>query len=182
MVTIRLLPKPRRAWLTSFGVVVSTMILAGFAVAAFQRQSLTLLGAGAGVTLMLVSSSRLWPWVWNIPYRAWNKLGRHYGDVARFSLLGLCYLIVSAVGVAGSSKEFVRTARSGSGWIRREKSNSSWSIHQGRLRHSWMSGFLSWASESRQYWALALLPFLILLSTLEIAEESQAPSRTYTLF
>lgn len=188
MINIRLQGRPRRAWLTSFGLVVSGMILLGFVLAASYHQSMSLFGGGACLTVALVLSASLWPWVWTIPYRAWNKMGRHYGEIARFYLLGLCYVIVSAIGVAGPSKDFTRNARSGSGWIERELGPRL--TGEGRLQHEqnaqlgrgWIRAYTLWAMRSGQLWRLALLPFLILLSTLDLDEESHVPTKTYTLF
>jgi len=188
MFTIRLLPHPRRAWLSSFGLLVSMVILLGLAVAAWYRQSLFIFGTGMWLAVALALSAHLWPWAWTVPYRAWNKMGRYYGQCARLYLLGLCYLIVSAVGLAGPSKEFARNARSGSGWITKESDNGS--MGKGRLqddemvfrKRGWIRTYAQWAMKPGELWKFALLPFFILLSTLEIDDQSHVPTKTYTLF
>lgn len=190
MVTIQLLSTPRQAWLTGFGLCASAMSLLLSAVAALHQQSFSVFGAGVCLALVLALSACLWPWIWTWPYRAWNRLGRHYGDVARLYLLGLCYLIVSAVGLAGPSKDFTRDPRFGSGWISRKSSSEPTS--NGRvqgddtkaLKRDWVRTYVLWAIQSGQIWRCALLPFLILLSMLESDERSHVPvpTQTYTLF
>jgi hypothetical protein len=188
MVTIRLLSKPRRAWLTGFGLCASAMTFSGFAVIALREKSFFICGVGACLTVAVALAAHLWPWAWTLPYRAWNKLAKHYGDIARLYFLGLCYLIVSAVGLAGPSKDFTRDPRFGSGWISRKSSSEpiSNSRVQGddtkALKRGWIRTYVLWAIQSGQIWRCALLPFLILLSMLGSDERSHVPTQTYTLF
>lgn len=164
------------------------MTFLGFAVTALCEQSFFVCGVGACLTVAVALTAHLWPWAWTLPYRAWNRLGRHYGDVARLYLLGLCYVIVSAVGLAGPSKDFTRDPRFGSGWIFRKSGSEPAS--NGRvqgddtmaLKRGWLRTYVLWAIQSGQIWRCALLPFLVLLSMLESDERSQVPTQTYTLF
>jgi hypothetical protein len=187
MVTIRLLPNPRRAWLTSFGLLISMMSMLGFAAWAWYRQSFSLFGVGVGLSVALVLSARLWPGAWTVPYRAWNKMGRHYGEFARLYFLWLCYLTISAVGMPGPSENFTRNASAGSGWIARQpvpgpKSRDVQEEMNGQVNRGWIRAYAVWAIRSGQLWRFALLPFLILLWTLDTDDESHVPSKTYTLF
>ena len=188
MRTIRLLSRPRRAWLTSFCMLVGLIIMLLAGAMFLYQHSLSLLELGIALAISSVVSGILWPQAWTLPYRAWNKLARHYGDFARFCLLGLCYMIISAVGMGNPLPSFWRSASSGSGWSPRPTFPSSTygSTHHAEggdaWRQGWIRSFASWAINSHQPWVLTLLPFLIALSFLEIDEGSAPPSKTYTLF
>jgi len=187
MVTIRLLPNPRRAWLMSFGLMVSVMSMLSVAGWAWYQHSFSLFGVGAGLAVALALSARLWPRTWTLPYRTWNKIGRHYGEFARLYFLGLCYLIISAVGIVGPSEDFARNASTGSGWIARRpvldsKNSDMQDENSGQVNRGWIRAYAVWAIKSGQLWRFAFLPFLIFLSTLHVGNETPVPSKTYTLF
>lgn len=186
--TIRLLPIPRRAWLKSFGLIMSLLSLLGFSVAASRFQSTPVMACGVCIAVGLAVVASLWPRFWMVPYRVWNKLARLYGQFARVYLLRLCYLVVSAAGLGGQSRDFARDGRAGSGWIPRSSAtgssnrNQSHDNTQASLNRGWIRVYASWAIEAGQYWSLALLPFLMVLSAMDIEEGSQPLTKTYTLF
>jgi hypothetical protein len=110
-------------------------------------------------------------------------MSRHYGEFARLYLLAQCYIIVSAVGMAGPSREFARNAGSGSGWMTRGPVSDVMQVEDtGDVNRNWIRAYALWVMSTGQWWRFALLPFLIFLSVLDIADESNVPSKTYTLF
>jgi hypothetical protein len=172
----------------SFGLVMSfAIVLAAAAVSTF-RQSPWLFRAGLFLAVVSALCAVLWPWIWMLPYKAWNKAARHYGDFARRYVLRMCYLIISTVGIAPSSSSFSRTRRSGTVWEPRRSNTGIGKVirkntkTQNSGHQSWVRSFISWATGSRQTWALALLPFFLVLSFLEIDEEGVPSDKTYTLF
>ena len=67
---------------------------------------------GTCLALGSAISAYSWPLLWEWPYRAWNKLARHYGQFSRLYLLGLCYMIISSVRLAGPCIRFFPEIRS----------------------------------------------------------------------
>jgi hypothetical protein len=159
------------------------MILLGFAVIAIYRSSFAVFEVGVCLSAALAVSAYLWPWAWIVPYRVWNKMSRHYGEFARLYLLAQCYIIVSAVGMAGPSREFARNAGSGSGWMTREPVSDVMHVEDtGDVNRNWIRAYALWVMRTGQPWRFALLPFFILLSTLDIDDRTNVPTKTYTLY
>jgi hypothetical protein len=188
MLSIRLLTNPRRASLTSFGLLFSGLSLVGFALIALYESSLTVFGIALSLSFALAVSACLWPGIWIGPYRGWNKMSRHYGEFARLYLLGQCYMIVSAVGMLGPSREFVRDASSGSGWVARNSVSKVMAETRVRADETggknpqWVRAYALWVNGTGQWWRFALLPFMMLLSTFDIDDRTNVPTKTYTLF
>ena len=188
MISIRLLPRPRRAWLTSFGCTVASVLLLLAILLSLHGESTAILFLMTSLALVSTISAYAWPQVWSMAYRAWNKLARHYSQFARLYLLGLCYMIISSISLAGPASAFSRKSVAGSGWIARHPSvrpsyNGLEHIQGGQGKHpGWVHSYVSWATTSRQLWTLTLLPFLIVLSLFEANDEKGISSSTYTLF
>jgi hypothetical protein len=189
MITLPPYP-PRRAWLTSFGLVMS--LVGGLLIGALLslRISPGWFIVGIVVALLLSLPGLLWPQTVSIPYRAWNKLAYAFAHLARLWLTGVCfYIVFVAVGRLGSSLKLDRSSADGSLWVSRETSvpvtygSPHGIIRAKSSRRGWVSAFVSWALQSGNGWACCLLPFLLLLSVLEgEQEESVLPTHTYTLF
>jgi hypothetical protein len=172
----------------SFGLIMSFAILLMAAAVSTYRQSPLVFGGGLLLAIGSALSAILWPWIWSLPYKAWNKAARHYGEFARGYALRMCYLVIASVGMAPASSSFSRTRRSGTVWEPRRSSTDTGKVirknakTQNSGHQSWVRSFISWATGSRQTWALALLPFFLVLSFLEMDEESVPSDKTYTLF
>ena len=185
---IRLPHIPRRAWLTSFGLVVSTFMVLGGWLAAWYQSSSALFSVGACLAIGCEILAIWFPSAWTVPYRAWNRIARHYGNGAWLYFLVMGYLIVTAAGIGGGSKEFVRNARSGSGWLKREACFDARDDRpvqnqpRSPVQTNWITAYVSWAIKARDPLKLVLLPFLVLLSTLDLDEGGDIPTTTYTLF
>jgi hypothetical protein len=182
---------PRRAWLMSFGLVMS--LVSGLLIGALLslRMSPCWFAVGVVVALMLSLPGLLWPQTVSIPYRVWNKLAYEFSRFARLWLTGICfYIVFVTVGRLGSSFKLASLAADESLWVSREISapaaygSSHGIIREEPSEEGWVSAFVSWAMQSGNGWACCLLPFLMLLSAFESEqqEESDLPTHTYTLF
>jgi hypothetical protein len=178
MLTLPAFP-PRRAWIWAFGIAF---------------------GLAAGVFLaLLLAATRGWQWIaiapaitggfvfaaWidariiEYPYRAWNKLAREFARFGRlWVLVALYYILFIPVGWAGS---LLRVSAPGSGeslWI--EYQRFAENVHP---RRGWVAAYFSWCRPKRNRWAVWLVPFLVLLSFLEIDQKKDTvPSNIYTLY
>ncbi len=188
MISLRLLPHPRRAWLTAFGCTVALSVVFLGSLLSLHEQSSVMIVTIIGMGLLTVVSAFLAPMQWDIPYRAWNKMARHYGEFMRWYVLGICYMIISLVRLTGVAPAFTRPSAGRSGWIDKSRKAGSSdgavghiSVEQG-TSYRWVQAYVSQARSSGRSWLLMLLPFLAVLSLVE-AEDKQKPlSTTYTLF
>lgn len=181
---------PNRLWQLSFWLVVSSCI--GLILAALLWIVVSLPWAGLGLIagLLLGGAGLLRPRKLSIPYKFWNGLAKKFAHFGQVWVAGVCfYTVFAAVGRTGAS---LSLARPGSGtkslWTPRETQAPSTYIYsqkkmfKGSTQRGWVSSFGSWAAESRNLWAVCLLPFLLLLKALDTEQESEFPSDIYTLY
>jgi hypothetical protein len=146
-------------------------------------------GAGLLVGLIVAVPGLVRPQAVRMPYRIWRGAGRRYASGARVVLNGICfYLVILATGATGSSLKLGRQPTSQSLWEPRgatppssyfDQHNTANCNGSTRLRGP---AFLSWALTSGNWWALALLPPLMLLALLEPDDEAGDSLNLYTLF
>lgn len=181
---------PNRSWLLSFWLAMSLCI--GLITGALSWILISPAWAGCGVlvALALAMSGVLRPQLLVGPYRFWNRLAVKFAGFAQMCVTGICfYIVFVAVGRTGASLGLAHpNSNSESLWTPRETLVSSAYISHDRAtskglrQRGWFDTFLPWAIRSGNVWACCLLPFLILLRTLETGEESGFPSNTYTLY
>jgi hypothetical protein len=154
----------------------------GFLLALFVSGPWFSLGLFLGLALAVVGL--LCPHIMVGPYGLWNRLSGFYMRAARFIIKAICfYVLVVFVGQAGSSLRLTRSDSSQSLWRPREHVSlvhppaSPASAHKG-----WKRNLVAWALRSAQWWALGLLPFLIILGALDTDSEGSLPFDIYTLF
>ena len=180
---------PRRAWLMSFWLAIC--ILSGLLFAALTSLLVSprWFGLGVIVGLGLALPGFLRPQAISILYNVWNRLARTFARAGRLSVMGICfYVILAAVGRTGSSLRLDRPTAGKSLWVPRTTLAPRAYPHQydnttkDPRQRGWIATFLSWARESGNWWALPLLPFLVLLSTLDEDTHKIFPANIYTLF
>ena len=144
---------------------------------------------GLGAAVVMAVPGFLRPQIAAFPYRAWNKLAREFSRGARHWLTGICYyVILVAVGQTKSSIKLMRPTPQESFWVARLGRTVEHTPHfDGSAgeppRRGWIRPYASWAVQSGNAWALGLLPFVVLLSALEVdQQENPLPADIYTLF
>lgn len=151
----------------------------------------SLWGSILGLLIGLASSVIvLWqPQIAKVPYRLWSRVADFYVRVARLAVKVICFFLVFVtVRRGGSSLTVSRAAFTQSMWLERGTVSRTNYAHEyeGTSQESsastWTTTFVSWAKESGNFWAITLLPFLMLLSALEADEECAFPPNIYTLF
>jgi hypothetical protein len=145
------------------------------------------LAAALGFVVSLAGLVR--PKIMSWPYRVWNKLAVEFGRCASLAVMFvLFYVVLATVGRSGSSLGLARPVSAESLWVPRRSlppdaykaQHSQASRPRQKDRH--FSPFVSWAIQSGNFWARALLPFIFLLAVLGDAEDQQVPTEIYTLF
>jgi hypothetical protein len=187
---ITLLSRPRRAWLMGFWFAISVCsgVFIGLVSALLISPQWCVLG-GIPV-VVLACTGLLWRRAIRKAYAVWNRLALGFGRAAQLLLMGICfYVIFVAVGRTGSALRLAHPSPTASLWVARGTLAPNAYVSQygagdgASLQKGWIATFLSWAVRSGNWWALSLLPFLILLSALQIDEtKSTFPANIYTLF
>jgi hypothetical protein len=186
-----ILPFPaRRHWLISFWLVMSSA-LGVLGVILLGLRGFPAWLASAAIAAILALPGLLRPNLALLPYRVWNKLARHIVSALRLLLMGLCFYTIFVV---------VRCRRAYRSALHLTSPHESLWVKRGTLPegtyfspylaeavqsegHSWTWNFISSVRKSGEYWALSLLPFLLLLALLQTDEEqAQFPANLYTLF
>lgn len=180
----------RRAWLTSFWLVICASSGLLFVVLSVLLASPWWLGAGVILTVALALLGLLWSQAISLPYRAWNKLAMYFAWAGRLYLTGIYFFVMFVVvgQVRSSFKLGGAAALGASGWVPRKPLApaaypSQYDVAISDSSHKgWVRTYLSWALHSGNFWAVFLLPFLILLNALEPDGKKTIPIGIYTLF
>jgi hypothetical protein len=166
-----------------------------------------LLGIVVGIPLLLTSQHYLIiPWILILVilivvgfkntalvsgiYRVWNNLAHAYGSLALYSITGICfYVILLITGRAGSILRISREETKGkSHWKPRETlHNDSYdsmynSLSKNVNDRGAIRSLFDWSMETKNYWVICLIPFLLLIRVLETEEHKEFPSNIYTLY
>jgi hypothetical protein len=183
------LPPLNPVCLRSFSVLIGAfgaLLISAFLFFSGTHSPSTL-GVASGFVLSF--PGLLWPKVMCWPYRAWNKLAL---ELARWSGLILMaisfYIVLVAVGRAGSSLKLNQSDSDESLWIPRQtlvpKAYQAQYPNSARppLETGFVFPFISWAVRSGNFWACFLFPFIWLFSALDARPENDLPGDIYTLF
>jgi hypothetical protein len=172
-----------------FGFVVATSALASLGAGAagwLVAGGAGLFGAAAGV-LVAVLGLCVSPREIVRAYELWNRAAGRYARVARSWIARLCFNFVFLVlGRTGAALPLARPAPQESLWVPRgtldARAYTSEFLHPASARRWWIAAFAVWAVRTGRPWALALLPFLIVLRFLDPQEDLHLPSGLYTLY
>jgi len=178
-----ILPYPaRRAHLRAFSLAIG--VTAGLALGCLLAFRLGVWGIGLGLSLGLIGAAvgLRWPQCMRRAYILWNRFGELYMRAVRFTMKLICFLILTLLGRRGASPlNLVHPRAAESFWEPREQAD-----HRSALdgtRAGWCHGYVAWARRSGKWWALSLLPLLVVLAAIETEAEAAMPSQTtYTLF
>jgi hypothetical protein len=175
----------RRAEVRAFWVLTTAAlaVVLTLAAAAFGAHAPWAWGA---VSLALPLPALIWPPWLEIGVRAWNKAVQSGTARLRAYVLRVgYYLLIAAVGRAGSSMDLGSRNDEVSRWISRSRHDRAFGdgVRQATADGRWGGEFLASARSPGKAWQLCLLPVLLLLSILrDEGQESAVPSSTYTLY
>ncbi len=121
-------------------------------------------------------------------YHGWNnKVARRLNRLVREAAMRICFFVILTVpGRFGSRMHLLSSIESL--WKNRtdsQKDTYLFPYRSGEMRiakRGWVRGYLGWAVQSNNIWAVSLLPFLCLVKLLSEDEESAAQGNIYTLF
>lgn len=178
---------PRRASLRSFWITLCLFGSVGLGTMAWANARLLFSSMSVMVVLLLLGLA-MPEWL-RKPYRAWNRFGRLYGNMAERLLLRISYwTVIVPVGWTATSLRLKRPEPGESLWVpaRSLPPSQYQQLYSGpgpaAKGGSWMSSYMAWAWSSNRRWLLALLPFLYMLAELKEEEEAVVRESIYTLF
>lgn len=181
--------QPRRIELQSFSIVSATCAAAVWGTVAGMLGAPLWVVFGFGAAAMLLGAAGwLRPGAAAMPYNLWRRLARAFSRFARVWLAGMCLLIVSLAGRAGSRMQWSRTPSQPSGWIPRGTLASGAYASQSDLPagaatdEGWIRSVFSWGRRSGHIWVWSLIPFLLLLNGIQLRQKSSLGGQTYTLY
>jgi len=181
--------RPRRAWLISFwivftGAVTGTVTAMSVVMGRIPEVLIVVVVGVASLVFGTLSPSAVKP-----VYRLWNWVSELVLRGVRLTLKLVCFfLLFTVVGRGGAALPLIRQSGASSFWLPRHMTTGRLFRHEYEAARGeaasmgWVRTFLAWAWESGHGWALAVLPFLVLLATLEPEAEQEFPSNIYTLF
>jgi hypothetical protein len=186
---ITLLPYPPRcSWLVAFLASVS------LTVAAWTSLLLYFVLGGVGVVLGIAAGlffaacGFLSPQFLSLLYRAYNKVARVITAWAITWVSFVCYFVVfRTMSFFGSRLNVDPDARRKSTWapVNSVRTICGFEDVSSAGSRGWIGNYLSWCMQSKNLWALCLLPFLFLLSLVEPSSENKTgtvPENIYTLY
>lgn len=178
---------PTLTWLLSFWctangalallVAVSAALSGWSARSAAVLVVIALVAAAGALRLQLAAAA----------YRHWNRVATLYTALLRAGLTGASYAVVAS---ASSVSRMPRSrGRPGATAVRpswqrkRSPGIETYERRRGlRATCAWISRYVAWSRASENLWSVSLLPFVLLLLTLETREDTSVPERLYTLY
>src|SRR5262249_46895303 len=175
------------AHLRAFGVLLSMGYGAVVAMLAWILRAGDPLVTWVIVTSVMVAVSvttaRQLVWLYN----CWNSLVRWLSRRTTTAISGVCFCICAALPKDEARFDWKPQSPDASNWA---KTRSTASVPaplnpnpvDARQHPRWAPAYVRWAPQSGNGWAIALLPFLALLSLFADDEEEPVPVQNYTLF
>ncbi|MFB3817876.1 MAG: hypothetical protein ACE147_09455 [Candidatus Methylomirabilales bacterium] len=170
---------PRRVHLQAFALALG--ISAGLALGGLLALVWSATGAVVGLGLgLLAGAAALGAEPLRGAYLGWARLSTLYARAVRLSMKALCFLILAVAARRGGAALTLAHPNLRSLWTPRPATAAGASRH---ARRGWKGAYAAWALASpSRWWALGLLPFLLVLAAADTDAEAALPSDTYTLF
>lgn len=184
------LPFPRtRGALIGFWLVVCGMtgVCLSFVLGQFASWAYAVgtFGVCVGISLPVL----FFPRMAVFPYRLWHFVARRFSRLAERMLLWISfYVVVVPVGVMRGGLILDRPTPGQSVWVPRSTQKvttyplQDCVMPQGFVNRSRAVELLVWMFQSRRDWALGLLPFIYLISVLQVEDRPTPSANIYTLF
>ena len=121
-------------------------------------------------------------------YHAWNnRIIRPLSNIGKTIILRICHILIfTATGKTGSR---LRLGRDGvTLWVERDRGTNHTTTFPfafsstGRAPNGWIRTYLRWTIQTRNLWAIFLIPFFCLLRMVSTEEPAAAAGNIYTLF
>ncbi|MGH9147239.1 MAG: hypothetical protein ACRD1Q_11055 [Vicinamibacterales bacterium] len=185
MATIRLERSPQRADLKGFAVATA-LLWCVLAASVTVWTGIVWPVVIAALTSAMSVAIGLWrPEHFLLPYRVFNKLASMVSRLTAAAVRLVCfYLVIGGAGLVRSRLQQGKPDGPTSGWQPRGplEITSLWQSPTRRRPNGWVRNYASWATTGANLWVWCLLPFLLILSTVELEDEGVTSTGNYTLY
>lgn len=181
------LPRRTPSSLRAFWLVASAGVgLTAAAVASAVRRDPRLLALALPVAAVTAAPGLRDPWRVDVPYRAWNRLGREVGTLVNDYLGRVAFEATRASRRLGSNTAIPQHSPGRSGWIERHTQAPGTFPFPDARRDGPRDAdaFGRYAAQSGNEWAESVRPLVRLLNTIETADDADEapPTDVYTLY
>jgi hypothetical protein len=167
----------RHFW-TSFSIVI-TLILS---IACILIHPSSAVPVGLVLIAVLLSIGFIQP-VAGRGYEIWNKLSIRFSRYATAWLSLSVLLVLYIVGLAGSKLQKRHPVNETSMWMLKDSTDLIQEATGESKRGEWLGAYMNWVRTSKNWWAIILLPPLILINLINTEEyTASVPRNTYTLY
>jgi hypothetical protein len=175
---------PTRFWHRSLCFVFACIALCGAAVIAVLSAPLV---ATVGIVisaLFLIAAVRA-DGSYRL-YHLYNRITGVYARLMRAIAQLACFAIVGSARLTGTSL-VIALPGSGSMWtpkhsLPRDAYVNPYALSGGASGRGWIRGYVRWARRTHNLWALALLPFLVVLRTSQASADLSIRGDIYALY
>lgn len=181
--------RPTRVMLSSFGIVLSVALGLAIALVALTLNVPHGWAWGPVGAASLAVASWRWPERISWFYHRWRGAAQTVVRYATFALAGICFLILSVAGRAGSQILWGKPRGPESGWVQKRALERNAYASESEFasldlkRAAWVSRLFHWSRASGNRWALTLVPLLVVLSGIQRDPRGGGISETtYTLY
>ena len=122
-------------------------------------------------------------------YNVWNRWANRVSRVVYRILSYACYLVIGAYGrlLKSEFRESLRPDHAELGWIKKQSAStddyfSTWVAPNTPSSENWLKDMLTWSVSTKNYWTLAIVPYVVLLHLVKAVDRRPTYSNVYTLF
>lgn len=180
--------QPSRARLVSFWLAI-TVLTAFLIIAVFLWVTPKVAGIGVVAIPILGLVGLCCSNVSLVTYTAWSRAARVIGNFSQILLLRICFNIVFTIaGWVNSLMRLERPTVNETLWVGRETLPSITYSSQHRFATAkfsscrWVPLLVSWTGNTGDLLPCCLVPFLLLLRSLTVKQESKVSADLYTLY
>ena len=175
---------PTRFWNRSLCFVFACLALSGAVVIAVLGAPVVAIAGVVIAALFLVAAVHA-DGTYRL-YQVYTRTSGMYARLMRAIAQLACFAIVTSARVSGTSL-VIAIPGSGSMWtpkrsLPRDAYVNPYALSGGASGRGWIRGYVRWALRTHNLWALALLPFLVVLRTAQETSDHSIRGDIYALY
>jgi hypothetical protein len=175
---------PTRFWHRSLCFVFASLAVCGAVIIAVVGAPVVAIAGIVIATLFLAAAVRA-DGSYRL-YHVYNRITGLYAHLMRAIAQLACFAIVASARLTGTSL-VIAIPGTGSMWtpkrsLPRDAYVNPYALSGGAGGRGWIRGYVGWARRTHNLWALALLPFLVVLRTAQESTDHSIRGDIYALY